>query len=360
MKTVTVTTSLKSYNVCIGQGLLKKAGQLSAEVLNVGIAAVVTDTTVDLLYADALIASLQSAGFRTIKFCFPAGEKSKNASTLIDLLNFLAANRLSRTDTIFALGGGVVGDLAGLAAAMYLRGVRLVQLPTTVLAAVDSSVGGKTAIDLEAGKNLAGVFYQPDLVICDTATLSTLPEKEFSNGCAEIIKYAAIRDADLFTAIQPPFGERLTEIITRCVEIKRDVVGRDEQDTGERQILNFGHTFGHAIEKCSGYTIPHGSAVAAGMAMITRACVKKELCGPECLAAITAALHRFSLPTTARFGEEELFAAMLSDKKRASDRLTLVVPREIGRCERLTVSLQEAREFLHLGLEGEICHESGD
>jgi len=351
MKTIAVETDSKSYAVKIGGGLLKEAGALAASLLKPGIAAIITDTTVDALYADGLSASLEAAGFETVKYAFPAGEASKNAETLISILNFLADNRLSRSDAVFALGGGVVGDIAGLAAAMYMRGVRLVQLPTTLLAAVDSSVGGKTAINLNAGKNLAGAFYQPDIVICDTDTLSTLPAAQLADGCAEVIKYAVIHDADILNVVKPPVGDRLTDLIARCVEIKRDVVGADERENGERQLLNFGHTFGHAVEKCSGYTVSHGSAVAIGMVLMTRAAEKTGLCRGGCLNAIISALVQYALPVSTGFGEEELFEALLSDKKRVQEHITLVVPRSIGSCERMSVTLAEARRFLRLGLE---------
>ena len=351
MRKLTVKTESKSYPVHIGRGLLEKAGELAAGLFGVGTAAVVTDSTVDGLYAEQLMSALQRSGFKTVNFTFPAGEASKNAKTLFELLNFLASRYLTRTDAVFALGGGVVGDLAGLGAALYLRGIHLVQIPTTVLAAVDSSVGGKTAIDLAEGKNLAGVFYQPDLVLCDTTTLTTLSQEEFANGFAEVIKYAIIKDETLFKVLIPPVEERLEEIIARCVSIKRDVVSADEKETGERQILNFGHTFGHAVEKCSGYTTPHGSAVAAGMAIMTRACVKQGICGPECLTMLLEALTAYGLPTETDYEEQELFAAMLADKKRTAGEITLVVPRRVGCCERRTVPMIQAKEFLRLGLE---------
>lgn len=353
IKAVTVDAPSKTYEVRIGSGLLDIAGRHAAGIRRAGKAVVVTDGTVDALHAERLCAALSDAGFTPDKYVFPAGEKSKNAATLIGLLNFMAEARVTRTDTVFALGGGVVGDLAGLAASLYMRGIGLVQVPTTLLAAVDSSVGGKTAVDLDAGKNLCGTFYQPDLVLCDTDALDTLPSAEFANGCAEAIKYAFIRDGSLLAALRPPVGERSTEIIARCVSIKRDVVCGDERDTGERQLLNFGHTFGHAVEKCSGYTIPHGSAVAAGMALMTAACVKKGLCGTDCLGALLEALGWYGLPASCDYGESALYDAMLADKKRASDEITLVVPRSVGNCELLTVTLPEAREFLKLGLEGE-------
>ena len=345
MKTISVCTPTKTYNVHIGAGLLGRAGELSVAAGLSGSAAIVTDDNVDRLCADRLERSLKAAGFSTGKFVFPAGERSKNTSTLVKLLSRKISYALGH---VFALGGGVVGDLAGLAAALSCAASSW-QIPTTLLAAVDSSVGGKTAVDLDAGKNLAGAFYQPDLVICDTDTLSTLPKSEFSNGMAEVIKYAAIRDKSLYNALRPPISN-LGAVIARCVEIKRDIVSADERDKGERQLLNFGHTFAHAIEKCSGYKIVHGSAVAIGMAMMTRACRARNICGGDCLEVLLDALDAYGLPAETGYDEDALFSALLSDKKRNHDRITLVVPRGPGRCERLSVTLPKAREFLRLGL----------
>ena len=310
---LTVNTPSKKYDVLLGRGILADAGRLAVGVRRPGRAVVVTDSNVDSLYSDQLATSLRDAGFDTVKFVFPAGEKSKNAGTLLSLLNFMAEYRMTRDGTVFALGGGVVGDLAGLAASLYMRGVGLVQLPTTLLAAVDSSVGGKTAVDLPSGKNLIGAFYQPDLVICDTETLGTLPSGEFSNGCAEVIKYAFIRDASILNMLD---GNRIDELIFRCIAIKRDIVACDERDRGERQLLNFGHTFGHAIEKCSGYTLPHGSAISAGMVIMTTAAVKLGLCdnGAELL---KSALTRCALPLGTRFPSRASHAILVDKSARA-------------------------------------------
>lgn len=351
MKTVRVTAPSRTYDVQIGAGLLSQAGAHIKALQREGTVMVVTDTTVDRLYANRLISSVQAAGLRAEKFVFPAGEASKTAETLVALLNAMAAAHLTRTDTVAALGGGVVGDLAGLAAAMYMRGIGLIQLPTTLLAAVDSSVGGKTAIDLPAGKNLAGTFYQPQLVLCDTDTLSSLPEAEFANGCAEVIKYAFLRDESILSLLQPPVA--VEEIIARCVSIKRDVVCADERDTGQRQLLNFGHTFAHAIEQCSGYTVPHGSAVAVGMVLMTRAAAAQGLCGASDLERLLKALAQCHLPCDTAYSTDALFSAVLCDKKRTSDQITLVVPRRIGACELRRVDLDTARAYLALGRSGE-------
>jgi 3-dehydroquinate synthase len=348
MKCISVDTPSRTYDVRIDAGLLGKAGKAIAGVRPGGTVLVVTDQNVEALYAGALQQSLRDAGFRTEKFVFPAGERAKAPETLFSLLNAMAAFGMTRTDTVAALGGGVTGDLAGLAAALYMRGIGLVQLPTTLLAAVDSSVGGKTAVDLPAGKNLVGAFYQPHLVLCDTDTMKTLPAAERSNGAAEIIKYAFLREESLLALLTQP--ERLAELIARCVAVKRDIVRADERDTGCRQLLNFGHTVGHAVEQCSGFTVPHGSAVAVGMAVMTRACVRRGLCAPDCLTRLYEALAQCSLPASTSFSADALFSAMLRDKKRENETVTLVICRAVGRCELLRVPVAEAREFLAEGL----------
>ena len=253
------------YDVRIGSGLLGRCGDYLAALLGQRRIAVLADDTVASLYLDTVTAALEDAGFAVCSHIFPSGEGRKNLSTLTELLEFLASEHLTRTDCVAALGGGVTGDMAGFAAAVYLRGIRYVQLPTTLLAAVDSSVGGKTAVDLTAGKNLAGAFCQPAAVICDTDCLKTLPPDVFADGAAEAVKTGVLSDEALFALFE---DGTLTadpgEVIARCVAYKAGVVERDEKEQGERKLLNLGHTVGHAIEKCSGYVIPHGHAVAAG------------------------------------------------------------------------------------------------
>ncbi len=349
MKTVDVGVG-KGYNVIIERGLLDRAGELAKKVLGLCTCAVITDDKVDALYSERLIKSLEEAGYKVVKFVFKNGEASKNAHTFVDILEFLAENHLVRSDAVFALGGGVVGDIAGFAASAYLRGISFVQVPTTLLAAVDSSVGGKTGIDLAAGKNLAGAFYQPKLVICDPDLLKTLDFKIFCDGCAEVIKYGAISDKKIFEMMSDPKNLDIESIITRCVEIKRDVVVKDEKELGLRQILNFGHTFGHAVEKCSNYEISHGSAVAIGMAVMMRACAAAGICTKEYSDRLETLIKKYDLPTYTHIGEEELFTALLSDKKRKSDGITLVIPKSEGECELYNAGLEKVREMLHAGL----------
>ena len=267
-------------------------------------------------------------------------------------MNFLAERRLTRADGLIALGGGVVGDLTGFAAATYLRGVGLIQVPTTLLACVDSSVGGKTAIDLPAGKNLCGAFYQPWLVLCDPETIKTLPDSVLSDGCAEVIKYGMLGDGDLLRRLQDVhIRDQLEAVIARCVEMKRDVVEGDEFDTGRRQLLNLGHTFAHSIEKLSDYAIPHGSAVAIGMMRITRAAVKKGLCPQDCLDALEALLKKYNLPLETQYSPEQLAEVALSDKKRAGDTLTLVVPCAWGESALRPVPVAELADWARAGLD---------
>lgn len=322
MKTVRVDAS-RSYEVKIGRGLLADVGSEAAKLTG-GQVFAVSDGNVAPLYLPQVVKNLRNAGLTVSSASVPAGEASKSAEYYVNLLNLFAAKNLTRSDAVIALGGGVVGDLAGFAAATYLRGVSVIQIPTTLLAMVDSSVGGKTAIDLPAGKNLVGAFHQPSLVLCDPDVLSTLPEDDFRDGCAEVIKTAVLFDRELFDHLRgsgPDFDRE--RVIARCVEWKRDVVCRDEFDTGERQLLNLGHTVGHAIEKCSRFTVSHGRAVAIGTAVMARAF-------SEDAAQIVSVLRAFGLPTETDFSAEELAKAALSDKKRSGGTLTLVIPERIG------------------------------
>lgn len=350
MKTITVKAS-RSYEVKIGGGILPAIGKETASVLKPGIAAVISDSNVWPLYGDTVRSSLENAGFRVVSYVFPAGESSKNASTYLSILNFLAENHVTRSDALIALGGGVVGDMAGFAAATYLRGIAYIQVPTTLLAAVDSSVGGKTAIDLDAGKNLAGAFYQPRLVLCDTDTLLTLPQDIFRDGCAEVIKYGVLYDPILMEhlSVRGLSFDRET-VIAKCVEWKRDVVMEDEFDTGARQKLNLGHTIGHGIEARSNFSVSHGKAVAIGMAIVSRAAVEYGICSRETCEEILRVLKTFELPIVTDQGAEELYSAALSDKKRAGGTVNLIVPREIGNCILLPTKVEDMKAFIESGL----------
>ncbi len=351
MKKVTVNAS-RVYDIIIDNGILDRSGRLACDVLGKPCAAaILTDSNVAPLYLERLETSLQSAGFSAVSYVIPAGEESKCAENYLSFISFLAQNKLTRSDCIFALGGGVVGDLAGFCAATYLRGVKFIQIPTTLLAMVDSSVGGKTAIDIPEGKNLVGAFYQPSLVLCDPETLDTLPDNVFTDGCAEVIKYGIINDRPLFDKLSAaPIKEQLEDVIENCVRDKRDVVNADEKDVGVRQLLNLGHTAAHSIETLSNYEISHGSAVAIGMAMISRAANKMGLCPDSHLAAILDILATYGLPTECSFDAHSLAEAALSDKKRSGGKISLIIPFGIGSSQIYEVGVDELEGIFEKGL----------
>ena len=350
MTTVTVRAS-RPYEVTIGRGLLDTVGRQAAGQWKGRSAAVVSDSTVAPLYLNRVKDSLERAGFRVHSFVFPAGEDQKNGGTYLKLLEFLAARRLTRADGLIALGGGVVGDLAGFAAATFLRGIGFLQLPTTLLAAVDSSVGGKTAIDLTNGKNLAGAFYQPQAVLCDLDTLDTLPAEVFADGCAEVIKYGMIGDPALLARLETvDFRADPEELVARCVAEKRDLVEQDEFDTGARQLLNLGHTLGHGVEACSGYTVSHGRAVAIGMTLVTRAAVAFGRCPAEVLPRLRRLLERYGLPDATAYSAQALYEKTLSDKKRSGDTISLVVPIAWGASQLVRIPVSELPAWIERGL----------
>ena len=335
MRAVNVDAS-KKYDVLIGEGLIDRSGELTAKVVSPCQCLIVTDDTVEELYADRVQISFSYAGFDVTRFTFPAGEISKNPDTLLELLNAMGLRHLSRSDLIVALGGGVTGDLTGFAAAIYARGIRFIQIPTTLLAAVDSSVGGKTGIDMPFGKNMVGAFHQPSLVITDIDVLRELPPEQLANGSAEAIKCGVLNDPSLFALLEGgSWLDDLEEIVCRCVTYKRDVIASDEFDTGTRMFLNLGHTFGHAIEACSGFTIPHGQAVGVGILMAASAAD----CPEALIRRLAACLQANGLATRCDYPATALMDAALGDKKRSGENITLVLPREIGRCELVRLPL---------------------
>ncbi len=350
MKTVTVAAS-KTYDILIGSGLLSTLGAEAKKLGKAQKVCVVSESSVYPIYGNTAVQSLESTGFQVVSFVFPAGEERKNGQVFLELLNFLAENQLTRSDLIVALGGGVVGDLAGFAAATFLRGIRFIQVPTTLLAAVDSSVGGKTAIDLPAGKNLAGAFCQPSLVLCDTDTLHSLPQDIFRDGCAEVIKYGILYDPVLFSHLEEKgLSFDREAVITRCVGLKRDVVMEDEFDTGKRMKLNLGHTIGHGVEAKSHFGLSHGKAVAIGMAIVTRAAAQRGMCDGDTCDRVLAVLEKFGLPTTTQYTAEDLFTYTLSDKKRSGSTVHLIVPQAIGDCAIVPTPIDNLKSFIQAGL----------
>lgn len=332
MRVVNINAS-ENYNVYIEKGLIDRVGEFAADICKGRGAVVISDSNVAPLYADRVKSSLVSNGFETSVFVIPAGEQEKNPENLVKAADFLIDAGLTRSDLIVALGGGVITDMAGLCGALYQRGIKVLQLPTSLLAMVDSSVGGKTAVNLSKGKNMFGAFYQPSAVLCDSTVLSTLPEAEFSNGMAEVIKYAVLRSGKLVELINTDDIESLLdEIIEECVSIKRDYVCADEFDRGDRQFLNLGHTVGHAIERSSHFSVPHGSAVAAGMCIMSRACHKLDICSLDTVKLIEAMCRKYKLPTDTTLDEDTLFDSSLADKKREGGEISLVMVRGMGDC----------------------------
>jgi len=341
MRVVKVPLGKRSYSIQIAPGLLARLG---AECRKLGLGrrcAIITDTNVAPRFAKAAAGSLKKAGFEPVLIIVPAGEQSKSLKTVAACFDQLAAHRLERGSFIVALGGGVVGDLAGFVAATYLRGVAFVQVPTTLLAHVDSSVGGKVGVNLRAGKNLVGAFHQPRLVLCDLNTLRALPAREFRAGLAEVIKYGIICDAVLFRRLERDLGKLLAQdpkmlsyVVARCCEIKAEVVGRDETDSGPRAILNFGHTIGHAIENSAGYgRYLHGEAISLGQ--IVAAALSQELLGlpPADAVRIGKLLAAAGLPTRFRLTPKlrrSLLAAMRLDKKVSGGKVKFVLAEKIG------------------------------
>ena len=347
MNKVKVSAS-KEYEVLIGQGLLKNCGELIKPHLKTDKVFIVTDDKVSSLYLDTLKNALKQSDISSAEFIFPNGEQSKSADTYIKLLNVLAENKINRADTLIALGGGVVGDLTGFAAATFLRGIGFIQIPTTLLSAVDSSVGGKTAIDLDAGKNLAGAFYQPSVVICDTDTLSTLDETNYKCGMAEVIKYGILCDKEFFDKLLSRDISN-EDIITKCVQIKSDVVKDDEFDTGRRKLLNLGHTIGHAIESLSKYQTPHGLAVAIGMNYISKIAYNNGLCDERTVTETEEILKAYGLPLTCDYTLDEIISKLTSDKKVEGEKIDLIIPEHTGKCVIYPLPLSKLEAFIKKG-----------
>ena len=351
VKTLRVDTS-RPYDIKIGFGLLDRVGELCREALpRAQKLAVVTDSNVQPLYLERVTNSLKQAGFQVLSLTVPAGEGAKCAEQLVMLWEKLMEFGMTRTDVVAALGGGVVGDLAGFAAATLLRGVDYVQIPTTLLAQVDSSVGGKVAIDLHAGKNLAGAFWQPSLVLIDPDCLSTLSDRTFSDGMAEVIKYGCIRDRAFFDLLDRCGGragviERIEEVIYTCCDIKRKVVLADERDTGERMVLNFGHTIGHAFELAGNYeTWTHGQGVAAGMNWAAQIGVGLGVT-PDIVYPIQNILKKYGLPIDIPCPWDTLTKAVLRDKKNLGGKINLIVLESLGHAIPYPVTFDQLLEQL--------------
>lgn len=338
------------YDVIIEHGGLQRMADYISPLKPRCRVIIVSDSNVAPHYLTAVKSCMARAGYDVCDYVFAAGESSKNAHQLIDLVEYMASESLTRKDLLIALGGGVVGDMAGFAAATYLRGIDYVQVPTSLLAAVDSSVGGKTAVNLEAGKNLWGAFKQPILVLCDPETLNTLPDREWINGCGEIIKYGFLDVPGLLTQLERKpltiHRNTVSSVIARCVQAKADIVEQDERESGVRALLNLGHTFGHGIEKASHFEVHHGYAVAIGMMLMAQGAVKHGELDAEVVEQLGELLKAHQLPTSTTVSKEEILAAAKHDKKSQGATIKIVVPTSYGHSELKVVTHEELATYL--------------
>ena len=331
MKTLKVETQSALYDILIEKGILSKCAMYIKNVVRGKKALIISDSNVAELYLDTVKSSLENEGFCVFTHIFEAGEKSKHLRTVAEIYDTLAQNEFTRKDFIVALGGGVVGDISGFASSTYMRGIDFVQIPTTLLSQVDSSVGGKTGVDTKYGKNLVGAFYQPKLVLIDSDTLNTLSDHFFADGMGEVIKYGCIANAQLFSELfEIDIKENIEDVILECLKIKRDVVNEDERESGIRMILNFGHTLGHSIEKLSNFSLSHGECVAKGMVLITKMGEKLHLTESGTTEKIELVCKKHNLDTSINFKVTDIADSAKNDKKGDGNKLNLVLISKIG------------------------------
>lgn len=347
MKTLTVSAVSATYDIKIEKGILNNCTDYIIPLLRGNKVMIVTDSNVKPLYIDVLKGAFEKTNLKVYIITYKAGEQSKHLGTVENIYDALSEHNFTRKDMLIALGGGVCGDITGFVAATYMRSVDFVQIPTTLLSQVDSSVGGKTGVDNKYGKNLIGAFYQPKLVLIDPLTLDTLSPHYFADGMGEVIKYGCIRSEKLFEMLQSvDVKEHIEDIILECLKIKRDVVEQDERESGLRMILNFGHTLGHAIEKLSDFSLSHGECVAKGMVMITKASENSGLTAKGCAEKIERLCHKFMLNTEIPFDTDDIANAALNDKKSDSDSICAVLLKNIGKCEIHKISKGDLAQFL--------------
>ncbi len=347
MKKFQVATS-HPYDVIIGSDIIKNTGEYVKAISDPCKVCVITDSTVNGIYSQVVMTSLMEAGFQTSKIVFPAGEHSKNMATYVNILEALASEGLSRFDCLVSLGGGVVSDLTGFIASTYMRGIRYIQIPTTLLSAVDASVGGKTSINLMSGKNLAGTFWQPSLVISDYKTFDSLEEEKLRDGFAEAIKSAVIYDKRLISHILKRDYEY---IIERCISVKKSLIEVDERDLGLRQLLSFGHTVGHGIEKLTSFAVSHGQAIAKGMIAESRAAYKMGLTKEDISPKIAEVLETFGFDTSLNYPVQDMIKLTSTDKKIKGDKITIIVPETLGKCVLYKLPLSEIGTYITKCLE---------
>lgn len=347
MKKLHVNTG-RPYDIIIEHNILNNSGEyIHAVAQQAQRVMIISDSNVFPLYGSTVQQSLEKAGYQVFSFVFKAGEAQKRLATIEQMYYTLCDHSFTRSDLIVALGGGVTGDMAGFAAATYLRGINFVQIPTSLLSQVDSSVGGKTGVDIPQGKNLVGAFHQPSLVLIDPTTLNSLSPHFFADGMGEVIKYGAIKSKSLFEKLASGNAKaEIDDIIYECVNIKREVVEQDEHDHGQRVLLNFGHTFGHALEKLNSYTtLSHGEGVAIGMVALTAICEKNGITAPGTAGQIAKLCSMYDLPTTTSFSVDDIVAATAGDKKSSGDTITLVTLKSIGESTTTKLEVKNLHNF---------------
>ena len=335
------------YLVKIESGALARLGDELKKVTRANKVLVVTDANVKGLYLERGVQSLTDAGYEVHSFVFTAGEQSKTADTYLNIISALGENGFKRTDAVVALGGGVVGDIAGFAAATYMRGIDVVQVPTTLLAMIDSSIGGKTGVDLPYGKNLLGAFHQPKLVLADIALLDTLPQKEWANGIGEGIKYACLAGGRIYEIMKGGLDKNnLEEFVALCAGYKADVVAKDEKEGGLRKLLNLGHTVGHAIEKQSNFEIAHGVAVAYGVAIMANAALKSGGLSTDDCDRINELLSKYGLADTPKIDESIMSAIRVDKKAEGANGISIVTINGIGNCAVKKMTFSEFESYI--------------
>lgn len=346
MKKFTISASCP-YDVITGYDITKDAGTYIKEVLKPCRLCIITDSTVNNLYSQVVLTSLIESGFQPSKIVFPAGEHSKNLVTYTNILEALADEGITRSDAIIALGGGTVGDIAGFAAATYMRGIKYIQIPTTYEAAVDAAYGGETGLNLLSGKNLVGAFWQPSLVLCDYKYFESLPEAKLLDGAAEAMKFAVIAESSLADHI---LGNDYKYVVERCISIKKSLIEADERCLGLRQILGFGHTIGHAVEKLSSYSIPHGHAVAIGMVCESKAAFRTGLTKADISGELSEIFRGMGFNLSCPFSPEDIYDLAVMDKKIFGDKISIVVPEHFGKCSLHKISISTLKQYIREGL----------
>ncbi len=331
MKSIEVNTSRK-YNVIVGSGAIDALRISLENVIGAKKIMIVSDDNVAPLHLENLKNKIGNS-FEFFTHVLSNGEEHKNIEAVLGIISDMQDHEFDRNDAVMALGGGVVGDISAFAASVYMRGIDFVNIPTTLLSQVDSSVGGKTGVDFGGAKNIIGSFYQPKLVVCDTDYLNTLPSNIFADGCAEVIKYAFINDPDLLCVIEDGIRKNIDEVVYRCVRNKNKIVSTDEFDRGLRGLLNFGHTVGHAVESLSAYRISHGSAVSIGMRIITEAFEKADICEKGVSDKLTAVLQANDLPIESGFTAEDIIDVIRKDKKKSGENISVIIPKSLCKCE---------------------------